>query len=158
MLHVVHGCAHWKAMTLMPNKREADLRSYSQLVAGWFQEFLALSMRPSPHVPPGFCRGPLPRPFILSGIPVLVFAWQQQIQMTSRYLRLAHPFQPFLPTFFLGGCFLLCPSLPLVLSNSKPTAIIILVISGLNPQKAAACPDFPQKPDQSQGSLGKLRQ
>ena len=42
--------------------------------------------------------------------------------------------------------------------DSKPTAIIILVISGPNPQKAAACPDFPQKPDQSQGSLGKLKQ
>lgn len=68
-------------------------------------------------------------------------------------------FPAILAHFFLGGgCFLLCPSLPLVLSNSKPTAIIILVISGLNPQKAAACPDFPQKPDQSQGSLGKLRQ
>lgn len=38
MFHTVHGCAHWKDMTVMPkNEKETYLRSYSQLVEGWPQ-------------------------------------------------------------------------------------------------------------------------
>lgn len=99
--------------------------------------------------------GPLPRPFILAGMPTLMFAGKQQMQMTSRYLSLTRPFQPFLPTW--GRRASLCAGLPLVLSDSKPTDIITFVVSGSNPQKAAACPDFPQKPDQSRGPAWKVQ-
>lgn len=76
-------------MALLPNnERETDLGPYTQLdlrVLGPFYEVMS--------VPSGFCRGSLPRPFIL--VPTLRFAGQQQIQMTSNP---THPFQPFLPS------------------------------------------------------------
>lgn len=116
-------------MALLPNnERETDLGPYTQLdlrVLGPFYEVMS--------VPSGFCRGSLPRPFILASMPTLMFAGQQQIQMTSS---LTHPFQPFLPTWGRRASPLYA-GLPLVLSNSKPTDIITLVISGSNPQKTA---------------------
>lgn len=134
-------------MALLPNnERETDLGPYTQLdlrVLGPFYEVMS--------VPSGSCRGSRPPPFILASMPTLMFAGQQQIQMTSS---LTHLFQPFLPTWGRRASPLYA-GLPLVLSDSKPTDIITLVISGSNPQKTAACPDFPQKPDQS---LGKFRQ